>query len=292
MQVYWSEAFLEPHLPAAASQAAHLTRDFWRSVLFAGQAASLPRETVNIVLGLSLIGMISLGRRSVPTVVMLFAPAVLAGVASLLKAWPLTPRLLLFGAPAVLITLPAGLAAVSRLVPARARIPVQMVLTVALIAAASLGVGRPTGMDRRFIGVPEALREVATRAGAGAAVYLSPGMGPSCTYYLGWHPDRAGLEGEVGTPTCALRGRRTLVGRWPLFVGLAPGEATSAAKTVRPEWLQEEVRRIRQLSNTETWLLIGDVDLKTALPGALEQSGAIKLADSETRGVRILKYRP
>jgi hypothetical protein len=261
-------------------------------VLFAGGIVdALPPKTMTLIGVTSAVGAIALVRRSVPMAIMLFVPAVLAGIASLGKWWPLTPRLLLFAVPAVLVTLPAGLATLTRLAPRKARMPVLAVLSLAVIAAAAMGVPREMRADRRFTAVPQALREVATRAGPNATVYVSADMEAACSYYVAWHPDRAEPPGESSSRGCALRGTRTVIGQWPWFVGLEPGRATNAEKVVQPEWLEREGRRILEPRASELWVLIGNPDLRTPLPTWLEASGATRLAERETGGIRILQYR-
>jgi len=293
MQVYWTETFLVQSVPAALRQAALIVHGFWNAVLFGdGVVEALPRRTMTIVVATSALGAFALGRRSLPTAVLLLAPAVLAAVASLAKWWPLTPRLLLFAVPAVLVTLPYGLATMARLAPRNARIPVQVILSVALIVAAAVGLPGEMRAQPRFIAVPEALRELGVRHSPNATVYLSSDIGPACTYYLAWHPDRATLGGDSSSRDCTLRGTRTVIGQWPRFVGLAPGRATRAAKTIRPEWLEREGRRILDQPATELWVLIGNnPELRAALPSWLESAGAMRLAEHETRGIRILTYR-
>lgn len=292
MQLYWTELFLEPHVASGLVRGANIAREFWASVLFAGGIVNaLPPKTMTIIGVTSAVGAMAIVRRSVPMAIMLVVPAVLAGIASLGKWWPLTPRLLLFAAPAVLITLPAGLATLTRLAPRKVRMPVLAVLSLALIAAAAMGVPGAMPADRRFIAVPQALSEVATRVGPNAAVYVSADMEAACRYYLVWHPDRARLPGVSSSRGCALRGPRTVIGEWPWFVGLEPGRATNAPKVIQPEWLEREGRRILDQSATEVWVLIGNPDLRTPLPSWLEASGATRLAERETGGIRILQYR-
>ena len=291
MQVYWAESFLEPRLPSVLIHAANIARELWSTTLFGDAASVLPRKTMTIVMAGSAVGAIAMIRRSLPTAVLLLAPAVLAGVASFGKWWPLTPRLLLFAVPAVFITLSAGIATVSRVAPRKFRTSLKAILAVAVIAMAGMGLTRESRVDRRFIVVPAALREVGTRVGPDATVYVSADMEATCIYYLAWHPDRSALSGDPSSRDCSFRGTRTVIGQWPWFVGLVPGTATDAAKTIRPEWLEREGRRVLEQPATELWVVIGNPDLRTPLPSWLEASGATRLAERDTGGIRILTYR-
>jgi hypothetical protein len=290
MQLYWNEAFLEPGV-AGLMRAAKGIRELWSVSLF-GEAvvASFPPKTMAIIIATSAMGAIAIARRSVPSAVFLLVPAVFAGIASLAKYWPLTPRLLLFLVPTVLLTLPAGLAMVARLAPRIARTPVMALLSVAVIAAAVNGVPASMRWSNAFIDVPLVLQEVEAHAPRNATVYLSADMIAACVYYLAWHPDHPEWAGDPFSQDCNLAGIRTVVGTWPAFVGLAPGAATSAP-TIQPEWLEREARGILQLPSPEVWMLLGYSGLQSALSAWFAESG-LALSDDRVMGrIRVLKYR-
>ena len=294
MQSYWAETFLEPTLSSGVLRAAKLTREFLSSTLFGDLIMeSLPRKTMSIVAASAGIGAIELGRRSLPTVVMLLAPVAFAAIAALGSWWPLAPRLLLFAVPAALITVAAGLGALAHLAPRRARTAVLATFSAAIIAAAVVGVPAEMRPQSRFLGVPDALREAGHRLGPNAIVYLSSDMVPATDYYLRFHPDRFELGGDSLSPGGTLRGRQMVSGLWPAFVGAGAGQGRPprSAKTLDPEWLAREGRRVLEPQATEIWVLIGNPDLRMALPSWLETAGLTREAEYEARRVRILKYR-
>jgi hypothetical protein len=293
MQMYWSEAFLEPGLQSGLVRAARMTREFLSAVLF-GEALveSLPRKTMTVLAAVSVLGAFAIGRRSLPTAVLVLAPPLLAGLASFAKLWPLTPRLLLFAAPAVLLALPAGVEMVARFVPRKARVPVHALVAVVLGALAAMSVIRKPRDDDRFLLVSDALMDVRSRIGENATAYLSSDLEAPCIYYLRMHPARAALGGDPASDGCSLHGVRTVTGHWPTFVGVERGVATSGPRIVDPDWLDAEGGRILGQATGEVWVLIGSDTMNEALPSWLENAGAIREADGELGGIRILTYRP
>jgi hypothetical protein len=223
---------------------------------------------------------------------MLLGAAVLAALASFGHWWPLTPRLLLFAAPAVLITLPAGLAVVAGWVPRKVRGPMLSLLSVALIVIAAVGLVREEYyMNDRFIPVHEALREVGAQAAEDATIYVPWDLEPACIYYLEWHPDRSRLGGDPGSRSCSLRGTRSVIGSRTEYVGITPGAAAFRATTIRPQWLKSEVHRIEEQTGGELWMLLGlPRRFRATLPEWLEESGALSLSRKESSQIHIRKY--
>ena len=292
MQWYWAGTFLEPYLSSGVLRAANLARDFLASALFGDLTlGSLPGKAVFIVVAVSVVGAVALARRSLPAAVMLLAPVVFAGAASLGRWWPLTPRLLLFAVPAALITVAAGLGALARLAPRKARTPVLGILSAAIVVAAFVKLSGEMRAQPRFLAIPDALRDAGSRLGPNAIVYLSSEIVPATFYYLRFHPDRLELGGDSLPQGSTLRGRRLVVGLWPSFVGEGAGRPPRSAKTLDREWLEREGRRILEPEANEIWVLIGDSEVRMALPSWLEAAGVTREAEYATRGVRILKYR-
>lgn len=289
-QTYWTEDFADTHPLRALVHGIEFVRDFTADVLFApGSRDLLPPKIMMVVLALCLVGAVALGRRSPGTLGMLLASGVLAGVASIARYWPLIPRLMLFFVPAVLVILAAGVAAVARLAPGKARAPVHVVASVALIVLSLLGAPAAIRADARFLGVSEAIRDVLAHADSQSTVYVSADIRDACRYYLFWHPDRGEL-GVVGRDPgpCALGQTHTVVGTWPQFV---ERDGDLGPVTLTPEWVEDQVQPILASAGTEIWLLIGDAAIQQALPARLEGAGATRIDDRTVRGVRILMYR-
>jgi hypothetical protein len=292
-QFYWTEAFADTHPLRAFVDGIAFVRDFTADVLFApGILDRLPPKIMTIVLALCLAGAVALGRRSPETLAMLLASGVLAGVASIARYWPLIPRLMLFFVPAVLVTLSAGAAAIARLAPQKARVPVHVVASVTLIVLSLLGAPTAIRADGRFLGVREAIREVLAHADSQSTVYVSADIRDACRYYLFWHPHRSELGGTGRDPgPCALGNTHTVIGTWPRFVEPYGNPAVRGPVTLRPEWIEDQVRPILASTGTEIWLLIGDAAIQRALPARLEGAGATRIEDRTVRGVRVLMYR-
>ena len=294
MELYWTEAFLQTGLRSIL-QAAHFARMFWSDVLFGSEIVDLlPPKTMTVILAVSALGAVAVAKRAPATLLMLLAPALFVAGASVLKMWPLSSRLLLFLAPAVFITLVAGMGLLVQPLPQRVRPPVLAALSVVLVAVAAFGLQRDQADDDRFAAVPDALREIRERAGQNATIYLSADLGPACSYYLAWHPDRASLGADASTRECSVRGRRTVIGTWPEFVGIEPGRATSAAKVVSPEWLRGEGERLLDPPAAETWVVMGNPpSLRRALLPWLESSGGMaRVAERDQGTILIRQYAP
>jgi hypothetical protein len=239
----------------------------------------------------SAIGAIALARRRSAAPWFLLIPVGLAAVASLVRQWPLTPRLLLFAVPAVLILLPAGLEAIGRAVPARYRGPVLAVPSLVLVGLAATGLGRKWGADALFADVPQALRKLSERTGPPATIYFSVELEAPCIYYLRYHPD-ATLRNDSSTPGCVIDGANMLIGSWPEYVGVPYGSATERERVVAPEWLEMEGQWLLDQPPRDLVVLIGYMpDLRKKLPAWLERAGAKRVAEQRMQGLLMVTYR-
>lgn len=293
MQVYWSDAFLQFQFRGLVTRVTSIVYDMWSSVLFDGGFTNLlPRKTMTVLLLLSITGTVSLAVRSPTRATLLLAPAVLAALASFVQLWPLTPRLLLFAVPIVIVTLPEGLATVARLIPVRAQPTVLLPPSVALVLASGLGVDPQDRAGLRFVPVPGALRDLQQGLSDEQAVYFSGDLRKACIYYLRWHPDREALGGSSTVTDCAPRGTHSVVGEWPQFVQGTAGASSGAPRAISPEWLEKEGGRILGQPADEVTLLFGYArELRDALPAWLEQAGATRVSRAENHPLLILRYR-
>lgn len=139
----------------------------------------------------------------------------------------------------------------------------------------------------------DAIRLIAANAGQNATVYIASDLGPPCVYYLHWHPDRAARRADQSTRDCSITDTRTVIGKFPQYVGVAPGAATSGPKVVRAEWLESEGRRILSEPANEIWLVLGyNPPVQTALPQWLEATGARQVSEQLWRTLHIRTYHP
>ena len=287
MRRTWSPQFLTLSWSGLAGSV-DFARELAMTILYGVEP---PRKVMTIALAIAVLGVISLGRRSPSTAVLLIGPIVLAAVASLARWWPLTTRLLLFGVPAVVIALAAGLAAISGAAPKMMRVPLFVVLSLAQVGLVGLGFPRSLELSTaRFVALPEALRYVGARLGDSTTVYLSRDLSAACTYYLVWHPDHAELPGNPPDRSCSLRGARTVLGRWTTAFNSATG-TEAEINTAWQGFTEAEGRRILDYPAAEIWAVIGPSRLQQTVPSWLEEAGATKLAEHTMRGLRILHYK-
>jgi hypothetical protein len=307
MESYWRGQFLDARLPDALAQAAQLARTFVVDVVFGDRVAeSMPRKTMTMVVLLGAIGAVVLTRRSPRVAAIVLAPAVLAATAALMHRWPLTSRLLLFLVPALTMALASGLAAVTQLLPVRARGMAFAALSSLVLLGAAAGVRSEWKENNLVIALPDALRSIRQNSDASATVYFSSDLVPACTYYLGWHPDRLAMGGGerkggraadlgpgagVVTTNCAVRGATTITGTWPLFVRRSPRPATNAPVPIESAWLDREGGRILAGTDNELWLLLGHSrQLHEALPAWLEAHGLRQTSRQQRRTLLVLEY--
>lgn len=288
MRQWWAATFLTPSLSGLA-QALDFARGFAMTVLYGVEP---PRKVMTVVLALAVLGVISSGRRSPPKAVLLIGPTVLALAASLARWWPLTPRLLLFAVPAVILALAAGLAAVTGAAPRKARAPIFIALALVQIGLVVRGYPRSLQLsEARFVALPDALRYVGARVGDNATVYLSKDLSEACIYYLTWHPDRHELPGDPAEPGCNLRGVRTVQGQWTTSFNYLTGSAAEIDKAWQ-EFTEKEGIRILAHPAAELWAVIGPSRLQQTVPSWLEGRGYTRRDEQVLRGVRVLLYRP
>jgi len=220
------------------------------------------------------------------------APAVLVPLAAVARRWPLSPRLLLFAVPSVLILLSAGLTEIVRVLPARLRRPVLVMPSVALVAMVISGYRDSQWQhENLFVDMPRVFRIVSQRAALLSAMYISADQMAACIYYLRWHPAHKTLSGDPTRNDCTLQGLRTIPGEWPLYIGLVPFQASQHQRVIRPEWLNAEGRRILGGSRHDVVVLIGyHRELLKVLPPWLDKA-ATRVARDSVLGMEILTYR-
>jgi 4-amino-4-deoxy-L-arabinose transferase-like glycosyltransferase len=292
MQHYWTESFLEPRFPGAIIDLAQTSRQLWISLLFGGSIeAYLPRKTLTLLLAFSVVGGVSLWRRHRLGLALLVAPLALASCAALAQWWPLAPRLLLFAAPVVLLTLTAGLATLARLAPPRARAPVLAGAATILLAGLALGAVGELREPILFVPVPAAMEDVGAQHGQAATVYVAAPLVAACSYYSAWHPNRARLVGDSTARECAIRGARPLTGTWPPRERNGADPKASEGPPIRPDWVTGESKRILEAASGELWLMVDQLDVGAVLRPAIEQAGAVLVAERRWGRIRLYRYR-
>lgn len=185
LQVYWTDAFL----PLGDGLVASVV---WLWRLAAAIAAWLfPLPWAWGALTLFAGGIVVLARRHGGTLWLVLGPLVLALVASALHLYPLAPRLTLFAAPAVMLTIGAGADGLVMLAPRRgaARVAAAGALALLVLACSYAAVYTPR--------VREELRPVVRYLSAhrrpGDAIYVYYGSARAFEFYA----PRAGISRDA-----------------------------------------------------------------------------------------------
>ena len=255
-------------------------------------SASLPRPVVTALLLVSVAGLVSLARSNRLGTLLLLAPPALAVCASRAQLWPLTPRLLLFAAPAVIVTVSAGLAAAARLAPPRARAGVLAFLALIVISGAAMGAVSVVDEPPRSEPMPAAMAYVREHHGKDATVYVAAYLEAACVYYSAWHPDRERIGGDPAVGWCAIKGARMVFGGWPVPTSGDGSRAADATPPVSAEWVAKESARLLAAATGELWLILidGPKGSGEVVP-EIERAGAVRVAERRWGSVIAREYR-
>ncbi len=304
---YWSQRLLTAWIPGLPSRA------FWaiRDVLFTSfvsdvfEVRAIPFHVAAVLVAVTVIGVLAwLGWRRLALTgstgpLLLGGP--LAGVfaASLLGAYPIGARVVLFAVPLWMIFVAAGVVRVVSLPPLGRRVTVAVLLSPILAAGQLRNVVRADDPYREGHLRP-AVEFIEREATPSEPVYVAAGALPSWTFYTtDWsRPDTARLarmarEGssggrafENGPP----RGRRVLEDNedlvFPLrgrveLLGVADGAPFRAGDPLKqpsdPGWATSEARRIRRVAQPTAWLAATEsYGLSDQLDGALRSLGGVR----------------
>ena len=276
MQDYWADRFLEHRLPDALLHVGRVAESLSLSMLFGRDARdAIPSWAQAALLLVPAAGALSLARRRPFVIVALLAPLGFALCAAVVHLWPLSSRLLLFAAPAVLVSVSAGLAALVRLAPSRARSPAFAAGATLLVALGARSAVADLRDPPDFAPLPAILADVQRRHGPDATVYLSASQGPSCTYYAGYHPGRARIAADTTVKACQLRDLRIVLGTWPRWTRRVRGPNGNVDSEIDSEWLTAERGKILQGATGELWMVLSGAGVPEVFRPALEQAGAV-----------------
>ena len=193
MQGLWKNDMLALPLGTLARVANTSTRTMWVETLFGeNEAYLLPKEILSIAL-LSVIGAVVLWRRrGLPLTLVIVLPFLATAAASFAKLWPLTPRLLLGLAPAILLLLCAGIWAVASLLPVRARgIALAALAAIYLFPASIYGARHLRGPKRRDDVAP-LIRDFVANRKEPAIMYVMGHGTPTWLFYTARWRERQG----------------------------------------------------------------------------------------------------
>ena len=287
MQAAWTAYFPAPGLIGALKGGWLAAKGLLDTLLFGTSPLNwtrtfpLPPRTLLVMILLTGAGAVSLARRSGFHLALLLAPSLLAFCGSLARYWPLSPRLLLFAAPLVLITVPAGLQAVANLAPGKARARLfagaAAILLAVTATAAAIRLVRPSGS----YGLPKALAHIAAHHHQGATIYVAAHEVPACRYYSAWHPNRYRLIGDSLATECSISGGRIVAGTWPTWDKKATAET----------WAREERRRILDGGSGEVWLIVRPAWDPVELVAAIDSTGARRVGETRSSNLTVYEYR-
>ncbi len=313
MQRFWAAAFLGAEYSGTLATSVALVA---KIPLQAFEAPRLPLVAMLPFWALMIAGWVYLRRRHGLGVLLLFTvPLVAALGAAAAHRYPVSPRLYLFAAPLVILSLVAGLAAARERWPGRgSRWALLAVVTLWLLTLGGLALKRPyRGKGMRHVAAEFARRQ------RGEPVYVYAGAVPAWAFYTtDWpRPDTARLQFLAGVAghggpafhNAASRGPRAARddegdGLWVCtgerleLIGLPTGMQARAGtgfsqRGADTGWADREAERIAAVARSDVWLVFANI-YPTTLPDlqeALRQRGAELLAAREERGAKLYRYR-
>jgi len=233
-----------------------------------GQAAigsfdpALNRGLTLLVVGVGVLGFVSVVRRNRALALMLSLPPMLAVLASALGEYPLVGRTILFALPSVAICVGEGAACLFRASTTPRRAPLGGLAVAALVAVALVSVTHVLE-PRESQGMREALGDLRANSKSGDALYVSPGAQYTFAYY--------------SLCQCAPFDPST---RWPFSTLVEAGDSV-AVRPRSPDLIvgsdggTEDVRRLE--GRKRAWFLLAelDADERSELVDRLEADGKL-----------------
>lgn len=314
MQRFWIPFFLSPALP-------HLGTRIYNALATSSQAfftadGGLWRIWASCVLLIPiLLGAVRLWRQRFTGLLLLATPLLLAILASVVRRYPVSPRLLLFAAPGLCVALASGLGSVADRLDRWRRLPWFAMLAVGLLLLPLLDAGRMVlePLEREAVRSP--IRQFIREHQAGATVYLFGRTVPAWVFYTtDWRaPDVARVEtlgalvSSTGRAFRHASSRGHLVSRegddlvyhyrdWIELIGASTGMGpdSTGASQGRPDegWAQNEAARIRRAGGPESWVIFSSFvpGVPVLLDSALIALGGTRSLQVETTGARGARW--
>jgi 4-amino-4-deoxy-L-arabinose transferase-like glycosyltransferase len=314
LQRFWEAKFLVPALLLEPRKTWGLL-DRLPVQAFVAEAALFPLLILAWLVFLGGLGHLGRGRERRWRAVLLAGPMVAALGASMVRRYPVTPRLWVFTAPAVLIVLAAGVAAAfARWREHRARWAIGSALAVWLVALILISV------NPRFLApaTRPLVAELEQQPRDSDPVYVNAGAVPAWTFYTtDWTaPDTARVRAILRAERVTGNAFQNAIGRGHAVsdtegtqlvfahrgrqevLGLATGMQWREGQWFTQEdpdsgWAGREASRIRQVTDSTVWLLFANVygGEMTALLAALQQAGGRVVYEHPARGAVLYRYR-
>jgi hypothetical protein len=315
MQRYWVPYFLSPTLPGLERKIAHIVTTGLQD-WFVSEGGPWRLDAGYMLIPLILIGVFAFFRRygwGIP--VMLLLPFGLAVLASMLRRYPLAPRLMLFALPSMALLLASGVWSVCDWLRPRWRLPWFAVASACLVLLPGLDAARQwiTPLDHESL--RPLIADIVADHQPNAAVYVYGRAMPAWLFYTtDWsRPDlsrvheRSRLIASTGGAFYNAASRGHEVGRegdsllfpyrdWRELVavpsGLGPDSLGIRRGAPDPGWGANEARRIREAGGDETWLVLYSFapGVRDSLEAAMRAAGATRTLSKEREGAVIERY--
>jgi hypothetical protein len=294
MQRIWKNAFLALPPRALITGVVDTARTLWNQALFDGEEALIPRKTITIMALLTIIGAVSVARRrGVPAALLLVIPFLVVGGASIARLWPMTPRLLVFLIPTVILLPVAGLSALSSRLPARARDAVFAVaVLLAMVPAGVVDVEKLRQPQRPDDSAP-LIREFLAARKDGALMYVMGHAAPSWLFYTApwdrrsgpvfqYAMARANTTAHPATRSCIQQERTQRT----VFGGMGPVSFSDSSLAAEAAWVAAQ-------PESEVWFLALAYETEPArrLDEQFVASGGTRTLDLARGGAQLRRYR-
>lgn len=294
MQRIWSDAFLSLPPGNLLRMANHAARTMWFESFVGDNDAMLPPKAIVAATLLSVAGAVVLWRRhGMPVALLVALPCLATAGASFARLWPLTPRLLVFLVPALVLLLGTGLWALAGLLPVRARGLALALLGAIVLLPAIVTDTRLAREPRRRDDVAPLVREfMATRQGPTIMYVVGHGT-PAWLFYTSRWRERADEAFRVAASranTSAHFETRECITQEPgLRVVFGPtgtdvlGQSALAAEAA---WLAAQPER-----DVRVFTLSYEHEAGHVLENQLIAKGATRVAERSRQGAELRHFR-
>lgn len=315
MQRFWIPYFLSPTLP-------HLPAKLYNAVSTSSQAffaaeGGLWRVWASCLLLIPIVfGGVKLWRRGdVARLLLLIAPLLLAVLASTIRRYPVSPRLLLFALPGLTILLASGIGVAAGALERRVRLPWFAAVTLVLLFLPLLDAGRTVlePLERESVRSP--IQQFIREHQAGATVYLFGRTVPAWVFYTtDWRaPDLERVETLEALVSSTGRAFRHASSRghpvsqegddlayhyrdWTELIGASTGMGPDSTGESQPTpdegWPENEAARIRRAGGPESWVIFSSFvpGVPVLLDSALTALGGTRTLQVETTGAVAARW--
>ena len=294
MQSIWSDSFLSLPPRALAGTANNASRTMWIETLFGESDAMLPPKAIVSVALLSAVGaIVLLRRRGLPVALLVLLPFVAAAGASFARLWPLTPRLLVYLVPAILLLLGAGLWALVTLLPVKARGFALVLLAALYLLPAGVYDARTFRTPKRRDDVAPLVRDFMATRKEPAVMYVMGHGTPSWLFYTARWDARDGeafrFAATRASTATHFESRGCIVQEPGLRVAFGPMSANAFADSAlagEAAWLAAQPER-------DVWVLTLGYEHAAGhvLEGQLVAQGARVVEERSRQGAELRHFR-